>query len=156
MEKNTKSIICPICNNTIFVTKQFNGEKQCSHCGWIYDVNQLENPDFKFGLNRLRVNEYKKWFERKINKYPNYDFLKDHQPPLEPHICPVCKEYKFKDTLSFAICNVCGWEDTGLENEPDKKLNDETMSFNETLAWFKKQRANNPNYKWIEDVEDDE
>ena len=43
---------------------------QCRHFGWIYDLNQLENPDSHEGFNKLSLKEYKKEYEEKIKENP--------------------------------------------------------------------------------------
>ena len=113
---------------------------QCRHCGWIYDLNQFENPDSHEGFNKLSLNEYKKEYEEKIKENPNYDYFEEHKHSLKPHKCSVCGEYE----LSSDICPVCGWEDTGFENVPNEKPSEYMMSFNETLTWFKNKRVLNP------------
>ena len=124
---NFKPMMCPICDEMYFsgpnknsydeeIEEYLNGEVQCSHCGWIYDLHQAENPD--------------------------YDYSEEHMPEPKPHKCPICGEYEFADELSSDICPVCGWEDTGFEDMPDEKPSEYMMSFNERLAWFKE----NPKY----------
>lgn len=131
-----KPMMCPVCDEMYFsgpnknsydgeIEEYLNGEVQCSHCGWIYDLYQAENPD--------------------------YDYSEEHMPEPKPHKCPICGEYEFADELSSDICPVCGWEDTGFEDMPDEKPSEYMMSFNERLAWFKEKRKENPKYKWIDD-----
>lgn len=157
--KKFKPMMCPICDEMYFsepnkdsyeeeLEEYLNGEVQCRHCGWIYDLNQFENPDSHEGFNKLSLNEYKKEYEEKIKENPKYDYFEEHKPSLKPHKCPVCGEYEFKDELSSDICSVCGWEDTGFENVPDEKPSEYMMSFNETLTWFKNKRKLNPKYRW--------
>lgn len=49
-----KPMMCPICDGMYFsepnkdsyeeeLEEYLNGEVQCRHCGWIYDLNQFEN-----------------------------------------------------------------------------------------------------------------
>lgn len=53
------------------------------------------------------------------------------------HKCPVCGKYEFPEADSFDICDVCGWEDDGLqEDEPDCAGGANDMSLNEyKAAW---------------------
>ena len=55
----------------------------------------------------------------------------------EKHKCPVCGQYEFPEEDSFDICDVCGWEDDGLqESEPDYKGGANQMSLNQAKeAW---------------------
>ena len=153
--KRFKPMICPVCGEIYFsepledfkeeeMDMYLNGRAYCQHCGWIYDLDQFENPDLKDGFNEMSLNEYKKWFEDKIKENPNYDYFEEYMPAPTPHKCPVCGEYEFKDEHSFDICPVCGWEDddsleTGGANE---------KSLDEAIKDFNAKRKNNPNYKW--------
>lgn len=123
--KRFKPMVCPVCNGMYFskpnngdsydeeLAKYLNGEVYCRHCGWVYDLDQSENPDSHDGFNELSLNEYKKAFEQKLKGNPGYDYLSEHQPAKKPHMCPVCGEYQFVDDASYDICPVCGWEDDG-------------------------------------------
>lgn len=157
-----RPMTCPVCDGMYFsgpnsesydedLEKYLNGEVQCVHCGWIYDLFQADNPDSKKGFNKMSVNEYKKWFENKIKENPEYDYFEENIPQPVPHKCPVCGEYEFSDELSSDICPICGWEDTGFEITPDEKPSEYMMSFNEKVLWFKEKRNNNPKYKWSKD-----
>lgn len=33
------------------------------------------------------------------------------------HLCPICKEYMFRDCYTFDICPVCGFEDGPVFNQ---------------------------------------
>lgn len=88
-----------------------SGKAQCQHCGWIYDLDQFENPNSNIGFNEKSLKEYKKAYEEKIKENPNYDYFEEHKSPSKPHNCPVCGEYEFEDECSYDICPVCGWED---------------------------------------------
>ena len=157
INKKFKPMMCPVCDDMYFsgpnknsydedLEEYLNGEVQCRHCGWIYDLHQAENPDSKEGFNEMSVNEYKAWFENKIKENPEYDYFEEHMPEPTPHKCPVCGEYEFEDECSYDICPVCGWEDDdwfegGGANE---------MSLEEAKEDFAKKRKNNPQYKWEE------
>ena len=56
----------------------------------------------------------------------------------EVHKCPVCGKYEFEKYDSFDICEVCGWEDDGLqENRPDYSGGANSMSLNEAKQAYK-------------------
>ena len=158
--KRFKPMICPVCGEVYFSEplEDFNEEEMemynsgnayCQHCGWIYDLNQFENPDSHEGFNKLSLNEYKKDYEEKIKNNPDYDYEDEHMPAPTPHKCPVCGEYEFENEASYDICPVCGWEDDdyyagGGANE---------MSLDEAIEDFKNKRQKNPNYRWENDQE---
>ena len=81
--KRFKPMICPVCGEFYFsgpfkdacdeeIDKYLNGIVQCSHCGWIYDVNQANNSNSKEGLNAMPVNDYKKAYIELVKANPNY------------------------------------------------------------------------------------
>jgi hypothetical protein len=159
MIKYFKPMVCPICHeyyftdDTIFEKQdpEYQGKRDdyCRHCGWEYDLYQYEHPDVPNLTNKLSLNEYKKWFQDKSKKNPNYDYLEENYIQT-PHLCPVCGKYEFEDEDSFDICPYCGWEDDSLmESEPDKWagcanrlcLNDYKKEYQEIIK-------ENPNYKW--------
>ena len=153
--KNFKPMMCPICDEMYFsepnedsyeeeLEEYLNGEVQCRHCGWIYDLNQFENPDSHEGFNKLSLNEYKKEYEEKIKENPNYDYFEEHKPSPKPHKCPVCGEYEFEDEHSYDICPVCGWEDDDWFTGGG--AND--MSLDEAIENFKTKRKLNSKYRW--------
>ena len=162
IKKRFKPMMCPVCDEMFFsgpyadsyeedIKEYLNGEVRCRHCGWIYDLDQAENPNQKEGFNDLSLTEYKEWFSNKIRENPDYDYSDENKLPPSPHRCPVCGEYEFEDELSSDICPICGWEDTGFEDEPDEKPSPYMMSYNERVEWFKQKRKENPKYKWIRD-----
>ena len=75
----------------------------------------------------------------------------DKLKKLKPSLCPVCNEYEFEDILSSDICPICGWEDTGFEENPDEQPSPYMMSFNEHKKWFLEKRKLNPKYRWEEE-----
>ena len=107
----------------------------------------MANPDLKNESNEMSLNQYKDWYKEKIKNDPKWEYYLDFVGDPEPHICPVCGEYTFKDKLTYDICPVCGWEDYGFENYPDDKPNPSMMSFNERKKWFEEQRKINPKFK---------
>lgn len=158
MDKNVKQIkpmLCPVCGKFYF-TELLEDEiekgetpntTQCRKCGWFYDLEQLDNPDLEHQSNEMSLNQYKKWYKNKIKENKKWEYYLDFVGDPEPHMCPLCGEHKFKDTLSSEICPVCGWEDTGFEVEPNEKPGPYMMSFNERKQWFEEQRKTNPKFK---------
>ena len=51
--------------------------------------------------------------------------------------CPVCGEYEFERENNFEICEVCGWENDGLQmDDPDEENCANVMSLNQARkAW---------------------
>ena len=143
MDKNIKQIkpmSCPVCDRFYFskLTKDdidrgdTPNTTQCSMCGWYYDLEQTNNPDLEDQANKMSLNQYKVWYKEKRREKRNWTYYIENMPKPEPHKCPVCGEYTFKDGLSSDICPICGWEDTGFEDCPDEKPSVYMMSFNET------------------------
>lgn len=159
MDKNLKQIkpmLCPICGKFYFTElididiEQLGltlNTTQCRECGWYYDLEQVNNPDLKNESNEMSLNEYKKWYKNKIKENKKREYYLDFVGEPEPHKCPVCGEYTFKDGLSSDICPVCGWEDTGFEEVPDVRPSPYMMSLNEHKKWFADQRKKDPKFK---------
>lgn len=115
---NFKPMEYPICYNYYFFDdtesekqeSDYNGKKNgyCPHCGWKYDLYQFEHPDISNLTNVLSLEDYKKWYQTKINTNPHYKYLEDNYTAT-PHICPVCDKYEFKKLDSYDICPYCGW-----------------------------------------------
>lgn len=160
MDKNLKQIkpmTCPVCNRFYFSElnedELANGETpnttQCDKCGWFYDLEQLADPNLENQSNVLSLNQYKEEYKKKILQNPDYDYSEENASPDVPHKCPVCGEYIFDFELSYDICSVCGWNDDGCYD--GSNANKKTLE--EAIADFKKKRAENPNYKWIDTIE---
>ena len=159
MDKNLKQIkplLCPVCGKFYFSELTYvaieqlgmtPNTTQCRKCGWFYDLEQVENPDLEHQSNKMSLNQYKEWYKNKIKENAKWEYYLDFVGDPEPHKCPVCGEYMFKDSLSSDICPVCGWEDTGFEDDPDEKPGPYMMSFNERKKWFDEQRKVNPKFR---------
>lgn len=52
------SSICPVCNEHQF--EEENAFEECPVCGWVDDLVQRNNPDYKNGYNRMSLNEAKR------------------------------------------------------------------------------------------------
>ena len=69
------------------------------------------------------------------------------------HMCPVCGKYRFTGYGSFDICKFCGWEDDDLmEDNPDYPGGTNDLSLNDYRKEYQKKIQENPNYKWIIEV----
>ena len=157
--KNFKPMECPVCHEYYFTDDtelekedpDYEGKQDdyCSHCGWKYDLYQMEHPDAPNLTNELSLNDYKKWFQSKLDENPKYDYAEDNYTAT-PHMCPVCGKYEFEDTGSFDICPFCGWEDDELmEAEPDKWAGcANPLCLNNYRKDYQKKIKENPNYKW--------
>lgn len=152
-----KPMECPVCGefyfsepNQDFMEEELdeyeNGDVRCSHCGWIYDLGQTENPISHEGHNPMSLSEYREHYKSKIAENPNYDWFEENKPAPTPHKCPVCGEYEFEDEDSHDICPICGWEDDGMETFPDM-LSACGLTFPEAVERFRHKRTLNPEYR---------
>lgn len=158
--KKIKPMLCPICGEMYFsglhkndderkIQEYLNGEVQCSHCGWVYELGQLDEPDTYIGFNEKTLNEYKRWYEEKIKENPNYDYLEDNLPDPVPYICPICGKHEFETYGYCEICPMCGWEDDEFqEEEPDDPRGANGMSLNNYKKQYEKKIQHNPQYVW--------
>lgn len=56
---------------------------------------------------------------------------------MEKHKCPVCGKYEFPEIDSFDVCEVCGWEDDGVqEDDPNYAGGANKMSLNQAKAAY--------------------
>ena len=159
MDKNLKQIKpmdCPVCDKFYFSKlndvdiEQLGltpNTTQCRMCGWFYDLEQVANPNLKHQSNEMSLNEYKEWYKNKIKENPKWEYYQDFIGDPEPHKCPVCGEYEFKDVLSYDICPVCGWEDDGMEVDPRDKNGGPSKTFLEYKKMFDQQRKLDPKYR---------
>ena len=154
-EKNTyKEMLCPVCGEFYFSALDDDGDDsgyfsklkdlvgihesvpQCHHCGWKYDLSQIEDEELKAGENDLSLREYREWYSNTISTNPDYNFLGSQYSP-EPHNCPVCGKHIFKDIGSYEICPVCGWTDDPVMNDnPDLKIGANDVSLNDYKKRF--------------------
>ena len=161
--KNFKPMECPVCHEYYFADDP-QGEKEepsyegkspdyCSHCGWQYDLFQFEHPDVGDMTNKLSLNDYKIWYQKKIEEDPEYHYMTANYVEV-PHMCPVCGKYEFNDTDSHDICVYCGWEDDQLmEDEPDEWAGcANQLCLNDARIEYKKKIEENPNYQWSKEV----
>ena len=129
-EKNKfVEMLCPVCGKYLFTddseeekeeSNEVTEQDYCTECGWVYDLDQTNNPDLQGGNNEMSLNEYRVWYARKIKENPQYVFLEEQNPKV-PHVCPVCGKHMFSSEGSWEICPVCGWVDDPLmEEEPEK------------------------------------
>lgn len=54
---------CPCCQNILFIIMD-DESKICPICGWQYEKQQLEDPDYKGGANALSLNEARKKYQK--------------------------------------------------------------------------------------------
>ena len=99
--------------------------------------------------NELSLNDYKKWFQSRIDENPKYDYTEDNYT-MTPHICPICGKYEFKDTDSHDICAFCGWEDDELmEYDPSNWAGcANPLCLNDYRKDYQQKIKDNPDYKW--------
>lgn len=69
------------------------------------------------------------------------------------HMCPVCGKHRFTGYGSFDIYKFCGWEaDDLMEDNPDYSGGANDLSLNDYRKEYQKKIQENPNYKWIIEV----
>lgn len=146
MRKKYKPIICPICDEFYFSPLSKEDKEDgidgldsfCYVCGWKYDLEQIDNPEFK-GKNNATIEELQKQFKEKRALNKKYNYLEANAPKPTPHLCPVCGEYTFADVNDFDICPICGWEnDIYGEIYPDSDGGANTTSLNDMKKMFLK------------------
>ena len=150
---------CPICHQYYFSDDtdlekedpEYEGKEDdyCSRCGWKYDLYQFEHPDVPNLTKELSLNDYRKWYQSKIDENPEYDYVEDNYT-VTAHMCPVCGKYEFENTDSYDICPYCGWEDDELmESEPDKWAGcTNPLCLNDYRKDYQQKIKDNPDYKW--------
>lgn len=52
--------VCPVCGRYHF--EEPNTFEECPNCGWVDDLVQRNDPDYKSGFNRISVNEAREKF----------------------------------------------------------------------------------------------
>ena len=56
--------------------------------------------------------------------------------------CPVCGEYEFEKKSDHDVCDVCGWENDGLQmKNPDMDGGANPDSLNARRAWWEEKKA---------------
>jgi len=151
--EQVKSMLCPVCGEFYFSELSQDeldegvspNSIQCTHCGWFYDLDQLTDNNLANKTNTLCLLDYKNQYMEKVSLNPKYDYLEENQQKPEAHLCPVCGEHKFKDTSSFEVCPICGWEDDGFVDGDGAN----NMSLSEYIKDFKKKREVNPGFVWV-------
>lgn len=140
-----KPMVCPVCSDFYFsdLTEEdrLGDPFQCSQCGWIYSLKQVEEPNWEDPNVNYSLNEYRERYRQKKMNDPSYNYSEDTYDAV-PHLCPVCGKTSFPDHASFEVCPVCGWEDDPvMEEEPndwagsanDLCLNDYRKRYYETI-----------------------
>ena len=57
--------------------------------------------------------------------------------------CPVCYEYDFEEENDFDVCDVCGWENDGVQaDDPNYRGGANPDSLNERKEWWARQNKN--------------
>ena len=123
--KRYKPMDCPVCGEFYFSgldesDVEIYDNLQCPQCGWIYDLEQVEDPKATTSLNGTSLTDYREKYKALIKENPEYNYCDDHYEAV-PHACPVCGRHTFPDEGSFEICPICGWQDDSvMEKEPEK------------------------------------
>lgn len=155
-----KKMTCPVCS-----AFSFSGpdeldledpdysidDELCFHCGWEYDLDQVDNPDLKTDRHEMSLNEYKEWYKNKIKENPDWDWSQENKPDPEPHLCPVCGKTTFPDIFSSEICEHCGWEDDITDpDDPDEESGaNKGMTVIQAREQYKKWQEFIPGYQWL-------
>lgn len=157
MDKNKKikfPLICPVCGvGLLYKAKNYGNYTKtsidCPYCGAIFDVESLSDYDKKNDIIFLSINDQIKEYEENIKSDPNYYSKAHYDDTNEPHMCPVCGEYKFPDFASFDICPICGWEDNGVDLDDENGgwgTNGKTIF--QVKKEFEEKRKKDPKYRW--------
>lgn len=68
------------------------------------------------------------------------------------HMCPICGKTEFSDENSFEICDYCGWEDDGLQEDcPNEWGGANELSKNDYAKLYQETIKMNPRFKWSKD-----
>ncbi len=151
--------LCPVCGKFQFEPLSWDdiycgvvpSDVYCMQCGWRYDAKQAESPDYNGGANKMSLNEYKVWYNEKISNNPSYNYFDEMINAYipQPHKCPVCGKYEFKDDSCYDICPFCGWEDDGVQlDNADYEGGANTLSLNQYREQYYFKLAENADYRW--------
>ena len=56
--------------------------------------------------------------------------------------CPVCSEYEYEEDNDFDICDICGWENDGVQlDDPNYRGGANRVCLNEARAKWQKKDA---------------
>ncbi|MCL2197545.1 MAG: hypothetical protein FWB80_01345 [Defluviitaleaceae bacterium] len=56
--------------------------------------------------------------------------------------CPVCNKYVFEEDNDFDVCEICGWENDGVQlDDPNYRGGANPDSLNERKIWWAQQLA---------------
>lgn len=148
---------CPVCGKYRFSPlswfEKLCGDEPfniyCTECGWHYDDRQHKEHSLGNGNNLLSLDMYKADYIGKIEKNPNYRFVDEQSEGYiaEPHECPVCGKYQFKDHSCFDICPYCGWEDDGTDKD-DSIQGANDLCFKDYQERYRHKLIENPKYTW--------
>jgi hypothetical protein len=75
---------------------------------------------------------------RAFARFPTFAALDEGQQMIK---CPVCNKYDFEEDNNFDVCEVCGWENDGVQlDDPNYRGGANPDNLNERIAWWKTQQ----------------
>ena len=80
---------CPVCGEFYFSELdesdvEIYDNLQCPQCGWIYDLEQVEDPKATTSLNGTSLTDYREKYKALIKENPEYNYCDDHYEAV-PH-----------------------------------------------------------------------